>query len=180
MFSFIHRSGYSMTVAFPEIPGRQGNKQAACMLGCVLEGVLEVTGASAGWVGLMDRESGQLSFPACRGAFSKSWLTLQQGQGSVWGIAVREEPAVVNELPTLACLGEPPLRNMVSCPLVHDDEVLGHIVLANKAEGFSTQDALVLRDGALPEQVSDKDRRRGDCETVCAAILPVAGPGSCR
>src|SRR6266849_5801174 len=82
-----------------------------------LDGLLEFTGATAGWIGLVD-PAGNLSFPARSGTFPESWLTLQQGQAKVWGFEVREGTVLLNDLPALPALGEPPLRNLLSCSLV--------------------------------------------------------------
>ncbi len=119
-----------------------------------LDALLEFTGATAGWVGLADPD-GRLHFPARRGTFPQAWLGLQQGQVPIWGFEVREGPTLLNDLPALPALGEPPLRNLLSCQLLRDrvpghasglnPEALGQIVLANKSQGFTSHDALVLQ-----------------------------------
>src|SRR5690349_6013606 len=79
-----------------------------------LSALLDLTGATAGWVGLL-RPDGRLYFPARAGNFSEAWLTLQQGGASIWGFAVCDGPTLLNDPPPLAILGNPPLRNLLSC-----------------------------------------------------------------
>jgi PAS domain S-box-containing protein len=126
--------------SFP--PGCAGEQLRG--LGEALESVLEFVGARAGWVGLRDAAGG-LTFPVRRGDVPDSWLTLQQSRGSVWGFAVREGPTLVNDLRPWAPLGEPPLRNLLSCPLGEPSSPAGHVALANKPAGFASQDAAVLQ-----------------------------------
>jgi PAS domain S-box-containing protein len=115
----------------------------AAGLGEALEGLLEFTGATAGWVSLRGPE-GRLSFPARRGEVPDAWLTAQQAPDGAWGFAVREGPTLLNDLRPLPPLGTPPLRNLLSCPLGPEPAV-GHVVLANKPTGFTSADAAVLQ-----------------------------------
>ncbi len=110
----------------------------------LLASAVEFIGASAGWIGLRDA-GGAWSFPVCGGAFAESWLHWLPARGSVWGFAVAGEPALLNDLQAWMKLGDPPLRNLLSCPLVYNDQLLGHIALANKAHGFAAADAVVLQ-----------------------------------
>lgn len=119
-------------------------REIVAILEHVLDGLLDFIHATVGWVGWMDAE-GRLQFPARRGSFSESWLTLQQGQGVVWGFEVREGPTLLNDLPSLPDLGEPPLVNLLSVPLVQPGNLRGQIVLANKPQGFTSHDAAVLQ-----------------------------------
>src|SRR3954452_7187147 len=75
-----------------------------------LDGLLEFTGATAGWVAVRDAE-GRLAFPVRRGDFTEAWLTLQQAQCHVWGFEVREGPTLINDLGPVPPLGPPALRN---------------------------------------------------------------------
>jgi PAS domain S-box-containing protein len=104
---------------------------------------LEFLGASAGWIGL--QEAGGLTFPVRVGVSSDAWLPWQQAQGSVWGFTITDETTVFNDL-SVASKGEvPSLYNLLSCPLIHEKQILGHVALTNKAQGFKTEDAIVLR-----------------------------------
>ena len=60
----------------------------------VLDALMELTGASAGWIGLSTPDRG-LDFPVRRGAFSDAWLALQQDLDSQ-GITV-DPVAVVDD-----------------------------------------------------------------------------------
>jgi PAS domain S-box-containing protein len=116
----------------------------ARLLGEALEGLLEFTGATAGWVGLQ-AAAGRLTFPARSGTIPEDWLTLQRAEGRVWGFAVREGPTLLNDLRGLKPLGIAALDNLLSCPLGPPQEALGHVVLANKPHGFTSHDAAVLQ-----------------------------------
>jgi PAS domain S-box-containing protein len=115
----------------------------AAALGEALQGLLEFTGATAGWVGLPGAD-GRLSFPARCGEVPDAWLTHQQGPDGAWGFAVRGGPTLLNDLRPLPPLGEPALRNLLSCPL-GAGPAAGYVVLANKPCGFTSADAAVLQ-----------------------------------
>jgi PAS domain S-box-containing protein len=106
-----------------------------------LEALLELTGATAGWVAVVGRD-GRLTFPARRGAVPDGWLRLQQGWVPVWGFQAANGPARVNNLPALPALGEPPLHNVLTSPLPGG---LGHVALANKPDGFTDADAAAVQ-----------------------------------
>src|SRR5947209_7021215 len=100
-----------MATSEPERAG--GRDEPDRPLGEALEGLLEFTGATAGWVGLAG-PTGRLSFPARRGAVPDEWLALQRAEGGVWGFAVREGPTLLNDLRGLAPLGVAGLENLLS------------------------------------------------------------------
>jgi PAS domain S-box-containing protein len=110
----------------------------------LLFSALEFIGATAGWIGLQDAGGG-LTYPVRGGSFSEAWLPWQQGHGGVWGFAVSGEPALLNEVQPWSKLVHPPLRNLLSCPLIQNDHIVGHVALANKAHGFTAQDSVVLQ-----------------------------------
>jgi PAS domain-containing protein len=122
----------------------QPENDAHALLREALDGIIQVTGASAGWISLATRR-GLQDFLVRRGDFSNSWIELQKGGGGIWGFRVHEGPVLLNEFPALSILGDPPLRNLLSCPLTHEAQVLGHVLLANKATGFTSQDAMALQ-----------------------------------
>jgi signal transduction histidine kinase/PAS domain-containing protein len=113
-------------------------------LGDALSALLEFTGSSVGWVGVI-APNGRLTFPARRGAFPETWLGLQQGDGAPWGFGIQEGPTILNDLPALPGMGEPHLRNLLSCPLLQIANPRGQVVLANKPNGFTSHDAAVLQ-----------------------------------
>lgn len=125
-------TGHPFRASFPELRD-------------LLVSALEFLGASAGWIGLQDAE-GRLTFPVHDGAFPDNWHDWQQGRSSVWGVAGGgAESALLNDLRSCPLPGDPPLRNLLSCPLIHRDQILGHIALANKPNGFAAKDAAVLQ-----------------------------------
>jgi PAS domain S-box-containing protein len=144
-------------------PIRDGSDR---LLGEALEGLLEFTGATAGWIGLHDA-AGRLSFPARCGMVPEDWLTLQRAEGRVWGFAVREGPTLLNDLRGLKPLGIATLENLLSCPLGASHSPRGHIVLANKPHGFTSHDAAVLQ-GVAHLIAKGLDRR---AEAVPAALF---------
>jgi signal transduction histidine kinase/PAS domain-containing protein len=134
----------------------------------VLDALMELTGASAGWIGLNTPDRG-LHFPVRGGAFPDAWLALQQGQATVWGFTLLEGPTLLNDLPAVPVLGEPPLYNLLSCAVPGQGEAAGHIVLANKAAGFTSHDALVLQ--SLAHLVG---KRVGRGENAAGLDLPAS------
>src|SRR5262249_16118262 len=105
----------------------------------LLDAIVEFTGAEAGWVGLTVA-GGRPSFPARSGAVPGSWLRPQQGQLPAWGFVLGDGRTLLNHLPALAALGDPPLRQVLACPVRIKDAPAGHLVLANKAHGFTPHD----------------------------------------
>lgn len=147
----------------------------------LLLSALDFLGGAAGWIGLQDAGGG-LTFPVRAGAVSESWLPWQQGYGSVWGFIVGGEPALLNDLKSGAAPGEPTLHNLLSCPLIQNKQILGHVALANKAQGFTAADARVLQ-GLAHHMVRLLDRRRTptaaplELSTVWQRILDSAAEG---
>jgi PAS domain S-box-containing protein len=133
-----------MANPLPDPAPAGGSDETAWALSDALDGLLEFTGAAAGWVAVRAPD-GKLTFPACRGPLPERCLAVQGGRDGVWGFAVREGPTLLNDLPGLPPLGEPPLRSLLSCPLGPPDAPLGHVGLANKANGFTSHDAAVLQ-----------------------------------
>jgi PAS domain-containing protein len=111
----------------------------------LLAGVMEYTGALAGWVGLHQAD-GRIYFPLALGEFPRDWLGKQQGKESIWGFTFQEEsPTLVNDLAQLPGIKGTPLKSVLSCPVFKDGKTAGQIVLANKPGGFQSPDALVLQ-----------------------------------
>jgi PAS domain-containing protein len=139
-----------------------------------LDALLEITGATAGWIGLL-RPEGQLVFPARRGSFSEAWLTLQQGRASVWGFAVSEGPVLLNDLPPFGMFGEPPLRNLLSCLLRQGAEPAGHVIVANKPAGFTSHDVTAVQTAAcLLSRQLDRQGKTGAALSLPGEILGLA------
>jgi PAS domain S-box-containing protein len=157
-----------MTPFVPETVADGKVSEALEGLRLALTSVVEFLGAGAGWVGLRTT-SGGLTFPTCRGAFSASWLRLPQPQGSVWGVLLGDMPAVLNDLRPWPVLGDPPLCNLLSCPLLQGDRIIGHVALANKPNGFAEPDVAVLQ-GMAHHLVRLLDRR--SVESSTAVELP--------
>src|SRR5262249_57436709 len=107
------------------------------LLGEAVDALLEVTGATAGWVGLALEPWGSLTFPVRRGEVPEAWLTLQQGQAGAWGLGLPTGPALVNDLPPLPQLGAPPLRCFLPWPSSPRNAVAGPIALRRQPGGFS-------------------------------------------
>jgi PAS domain S-box-containing protein len=123
--------------------GREGTPDdRAHALATILDSLLGFTGATVGWIGLLDAR-GRLTFPVRRGDFPDAWLTLQQARGDVWGFAVRDGPTLLNDLPPLPTGMPAALHNLLSCPI--GTEGRGQVVLANKPNGFTSYDAAVLQ-----------------------------------
>jgi PAS domain S-box-containing protein len=104
---------------------------------------LEFVGATTGWIGLQDTVG--LSFPVHIDISSNSRLPWQHSQDSVWGFTINDETAILNDLASGSKWGDLPLRNLLSCPLIQNKQILGHVALANKADNFTNEDTVVLR-----------------------------------
>ncbi len=156
-----------MAPVVPEPECFCGEEPLAAALGEALEAALACTGATAGWVGVTRAEGG-LHFPARRGSFPEAWLALQQG-GAAWGFEVRDGPTLFNVLPAWPVLGEPPLRNLLTCPLPGDDAPKGNVVLANKAAGFTSQDSTVLQ--GIAHLVRKRLARLGSSRVTVPSLL---------
>jgi PAS domain-containing protein len=136
-----------MATAVPESGWAHPSDDWAGFLGETLDALLELTGAAAGWVSVAG-PGGRLAFPVRRGAVPEAWLALQQGRAGAWGVAVRGGPSLVNDLPPLPELGEPPLHNLLACPFRRGGAPAGHLVLGNKPGGFTSYDAVAVQAGA--------------------------------
>jgi PAS domain-containing protein len=123
---------------------RGWTEDARALLGVALEGILQTTGASSGWIALKEFE-GRLSFVVHQGEVPEAWIRLQSGELGCWGFTVHEDPVLLNDFPELPILGTPSLRNVLSCPLSHQTQLMGHVLLANKATGFTSHDAIALQ-----------------------------------
>jgi PAS domain S-box-containing protein len=161
-----------MLTVVPETAPAPALDERARTLNEALDGLLEFTGASAGWVGLVEPD-GRLVFPGRRGRFSESWLTLQQAHAGAWGFEVREGPTLLNDLQPLPFLGEPPLVNLLSCPLGDSSTCRGQVVLANKASGFTSHDAAVLQAVAhlMLKEVERVEARRKACPELAPGLV---------
>src|SRR5262249_51076940 len=133
-----------MPAAVPNSSAVLDGTELAVALDEILSCVQSFVGASVGWVGVLGPD-GLLTFPVRRGPLPEAWLTLQQARDTLWGFTVRAGPTRLNELPPLPLLGDPPVRNLLSCPLAEEGRVLGHVVLANKPAGFTEYDLSVLQ-----------------------------------
>ena len=133
-----------MTPVVPNKPTLTKSSRLFRELSDLMLSGLEFLGAQAGWIGLQGA-SGGLTFPVRFGVFSDCWLPWQQAHGSIWGFTINDDTTVLNDLAIGSKPGDPPLHNLLSCPLIHDKQILGHVAAANKALGFTAEDAYVLQ-----------------------------------
>lgn len=133
-----------MMPVVPETVAVRERREHLEEFGVVLESLLAFLGAAAGWLALRD-SSGRMTFALARGAFADDWLSWQHSPEGVWGIAADEGPMLLNELDRWTALGDPPLRNLLSCPLRQAGAIVGRVTLANKPQGFSTLDTHALQ-----------------------------------
>jgi hypothetical protein len=73
-----------MPTVVPESGLLPGQEKPTAAWEEALDALMEFTGATAGWVGVVG-EDRHLTFPAYRGQIGLGWLKLQQGH-SVWGV----------------------------------------------------------------------------------------------
>ena len=113
-------------------------------LGLALDALLEFTNAACGWVGVLGADQ-RLAFPIRRGLLPEAWLKFQRGEESPWGFAFREGPTLLNDLRPWPDCDPAPLKSLLSCPLQDGGTRCGHVVIANKASGFTSHDAAVIQ-----------------------------------
>src|SRR5216683_3252881 len=133
-----------MSNVVPESVRQGAPDERARTLGTILDSLLGFTGAAAGWVGLIDAQ-GRLTFPVRRGEFPDAWLTVQQARGDVWGFTVSDGPTLLNEMKPPAPFGPSAVRNLLSCMIEFEGSLRGHVVLANKPNGFTSYDSAILQ-----------------------------------
>ena len=133
-----------MPTPLPDPAGGSGAADTGGPVADSLEGLLEFTGATAGWVAVRG-PSGRFEFPAQSGTLPERFLSALRGDYGVWGLSLSNSAAILNELADIPSLGGPPLRNLLSCPLGTSEGPLGYIGLANKPSGFTSHDAAILQ-----------------------------------
>jgi K+-sensing histidine kinase KdpD len=129
-----------------------GAVDLAAGLDGVLERTLQVTGAEAGAVLLVEQSSGQLYFRTARGGRPDALRTLrlERGSGIAGAVAVLGKPILANDVsaeeafdPALAERIGYPVRSALCVPIGEDDPV-GALELLNKAGGFGAEDQALL------------------------------------
>jgi PAS domain S-box-containing protein len=128
----------------PEKTPGAGTPEPYSELHDLLTSALAILDAAAGWIAVQDA-AGFVSVPVRHGISSQVGLPWPQIGGNVWGIALGDEAAFLNELPPALKVGEVRLHNLMSCPLRREDRLIGHLVAANKPHDFTERDAAVLQ-----------------------------------
>jgi len=152
--------------------------EARALLGEALEGILQATGAGSGWIALKG-SAGRLTFVVHRGEVPEAWVRLQNGELGSWGFTLNEDPVLLNEFPELPILGTPSLRNVLSCPLSHETQLIGHVLLANKGTGFTSHDAIALQavSHVLARQIRSLSLVEKDASSLMRRALDHASEG---
>lgn len=114
----------------------------------LLADVLECLEASIGWIGIVDIED-RLTFPIRIGLGAEQGLW-RQSLGEIWGFAIGDKPAYLNAPHPWLTRCDPPLRNLLSCPLRHEGRIVGQVVAAEKPHAFTDRDAAILQGFAHP------------------------------
>ena len=118
----------------------------------VLAVVLEAVASEVGVFGYLD-EQGDLVVPTMTGAVwdrcslpDKRYVFPRATWGdSSWPRAIREKRTLCgNEMSALTPAGHLAIRRHVSLPLIHQDEVVGLLQVANKASDYSAEDVALL------------------------------------
>jgi GAF domain-containing protein len=126
--------------AAPDLPGG---------IDAVLERAIEVVGADAGAVLLVEDRTGQLYFRTARGGRPEvvSGLRLPRGKGIAGAVALRGRPIVANDVtkertfdPEVAASIGYPVSSALCVPIQSGGETLGALELLNKRAGFDEED----------------------------------------
>jgi signal transduction histidine kinase len=119
----------------------------------VLERTLQVLGAGAGAVLLVEERSGQLFFRTARGGRPDvvSGLRLPRGQGIAGAVAQRGKPILANDVrserafdPELARRIGYEVRSALCVPILDGPDVVGALELLNKRTDFDERDLAIV------------------------------------
>lgn len=125
----------------------------AAGIDAVLERALQVIGADAGAVLLVEDRSGQLYFRTARGGRPEAVMGLKvpRGKGIAGTVAERGRPILANDVtnerafePELAARIGYGVRSVLCVPIVQGRDTVGALELLNKAAGFTEEDQALL------------------------------------
>ncbi len=133
----------------------------AAGIDAVLERSIEVVGADAGAVLLVEDRSGQLYFRTARGGRPEAVMALRfpRGKGIAGVVAERGRPILANDVtgersfdPELAGRIGYQVRSALCVPIPHGGGTLGALELLNKPGGFREDDLAIV--GAVASQIA--------------------------
>jgi PAS domain S-box-containing protein len=118
----------------------------------VLDVVLEVLCSEFGFFGYID-DNGDLVCPSMTRKVwdkcqipDKSIVLRRETWGGLWGRSLIEKRAFFSNEYLHTPSGHVPLNNALLAPIVHDNQLVGQIAVANKAEGYDDQDLATLKE----------------------------------
>ena len=154
------------------------------MYGEVLDIVLEVMHSSQGLFGYLD-EDGALVVPSlsrdvwekCRVA-NKTLRFPREVWGGVWGHSLREKKAICHNQPGKVPEGHVAVTRCLSMPIVHNGELIGLLLVANKIADYGESDLEQLQRIAdflapvlharLQRDAQERARKRAEAELIQA------------
>lgn len=119
-------------------------KQVESALSAYLTTLQKVTGAEAGFVWMLDRETDRLTIVACETEIDVTGITMNKGEGEIGEVLRTGEAKIVGSgyYPGADEVIGLEIYNQMIMPMgVPGGEVFGCIQLVNKKGGFSEQDA---------------------------------------
>ena len=154
------------------------------MFGEVLQAILEATQSQYGLFGYIDEQGVLLCPSLSQGIWDKCQMPVKdlrfppERWGGIWGQALRERRQLYSNQACQVPAGHLPINRVLVSPVLHQDELIGLLMVANKSTDYGDQDqeqlerisaqlAPVLH-ARLQRNVQELARQRAEGELVFA------------
>ncbi|MBC8441835.1 MAG: PAS domain-containing protein [Deltaproteobacteria bacterium] len=151
------------------------------MFGDVLQVMLDATGSKYGVFGYLD-EDGALVCPSmtrdvweeCNIPDKSIRYPRETWGNSIWGRAIIEKRSFYKNEPGIVPEGHIPIDNVLVAPILFHDHVIGHFELANRIEGYSDTERILVEEictyiapvlnARLERDLSETERKKAEEE----------------